>query len=170
MYFLSTYFAGQFRLMTLSQRIAEPDETADDLGDFCVFCGRGLAEHDHYCRGCGGIKEMVSMRELKDTMEGTRNSPSRDEGTSATGDEPEVCEPVPEIMQACAAGDAVGIRQRLSGSVNATNSLGETALMWAVRQKRRDLVELLLQGGADPNVRTRNAPNGLRVREGIWAE
>ena len=36
-------------------------------------------------------------------------------------------------------------------NVNARDSIGETALVWAIDKKHREIVEILLNKGADPN-------------------
>src|SRR5262245_18594233 len=116
MYFYSSYLAGYFRLLTMNQRVAAPDETAEQLGDFCVFCGCGLAEHDHWCRGCGGEKSTVSRQNLDVTPGAGGEAESG--GAAAADDETEEPEAAPAILQACARGDGGAIRALLPGEAN----------------------------------------------------
>lgn len=167
MYFLSEYLVGQFRLMMADELPAEPDEAADDAGDFCAYCGAALAEHDRYCRGCGGSKSIVSFRGLADDA----SPEKRDEPPP---DPPDPTPPLPDtsapIVDAARLGKEARVRAYLPADVNAANRMGETALMWAVRTRRRKLVALLLAAGADPNLRTCDAPNCVRLREGACVE
>jgi ankyrin repeat protein len=58
-------------------------------------------------------------------------------------------------MAAAAAGSAEGVRLLLAkgGNVNARESVGgQTALMWAAGEGQTEVVKVLLEAGADPNV------------------
>ena len=57
-------------------------------------------------------------------------------------------------MQCAAAGfdDEVAVMLTQSGSVDATDADGDTALFYAASRGRAQIVELLLQAGANPNV------------------
>jgi hypothetical protein len=62
-----------------------------------------------------------------------------------------------ELMRAAATGDATRVRELLdfrAVNINATSSVGSTALMYAARNGHTEIVEALLRAGADPHIRS----------------
>ena len=59
--------------------------------------------------------------------------------------------------------DAVDLLLQLGARVDATNKMGETALIMAVQQRQLDSVKLLLAKGADPD--KKDAAAGYSARD-----
>jgi ankyrin repeat protein len=64
--------------------------------------------------------------------------------------------------------DAVALCLELGADVNATNSMGLTALLGAVNRGSNDIIELLVKRGAHLNVKDKEGRTALRWAEGVF--
>ena len=64
--------------------------------------------------------------------------------------------------------DAVALCLELGGDVNATNSMGLTALLGAVNRGSNDIIELLVKRGARVDVKDKEGRTALRWAEGVF--
>jgi ankyrin len=64
--------------------------------------------------------------------------------------------------------DAVALCLELGADVNATNSMGLTALLGAVNRGSNDIIELLVQRGARLDVKDKEGRTALRWAEGVF--
>lgn len=165
MYFLSQFMVAGVTLLTDPSARPTPDPLSETYGDHCLFCGGALAEHDRHCRGCGGNKSFVSARSREGRTE------TSDDEKAASLRRAVKPDPIPEWEQRLEqdpSDDGEYTRQLIAVNPNAINARGETPLMAAVRLDLPDLAEWILRQGGDPNLQTLDAPNGVRVREGLF--
>src|SRR5258708_40357716 len=73
-----------------------------------------------------------------------------------------------ELLYAAGQGELIAVRELIakSVSVNASNHFGGTALMSACASYRSEIVEFLLQAGADVNLRTKDGQTALHTAVG----
>jgi ankyrin repeat protein len=73
-----------------------------------------------------------------------------------------------ELLYAAGRGDLTSVRELIAKgvSVNAANHVGGTALMSACASYRSEIVEFLLQAGADVNFRTNDGRTALHTAVG----
>jgi ankyrin repeat protein len=73
-----------------------------------------------------------------------------------------------ELLYAAGRGDLTAVRELIAKgvSVNAANHVGGTALMSACASYRSEIVEFLLQAGADVNLRTNDSRTALHAAVG----
>ena len=64
--------------------------------------------------------------------------------------------------------DAVALCLELGADVNATNSMGLTALLGAVNRGSNDIIELLVKRGARLDVKDKEGRTALRWAEGVF--
>lgn len=73
--------------------------------------------------------------------------------------------PVPKLIEAAEKGNLEELRSALDSpetNINDVDKHGATALMYAVRRGRKDIVELLIDKGADPHIITWGDKTALR--------
>jgi ankyrin repeat protein len=64
--------------------------------------------------------------------------------------------------------DAVALCLELGADVNASNSMGLTALLGAVNRGSNDIIELLVKRGARLDVKDKEGRTALRWAEGVF--
>ena len=76
--------------------------------------------------------------------------------------------PTTELLYAAGRGDLTAVRELIADgvSVNAANHVGGTVLMSACASYRSEVVEFLLQAGADVNMPTKDGQTALHVAVG----